>query len=171
MFCEYFTCTCSVCVSLYQPLQPCELAACSKPQLAHLIGFLHWFSVWLTIYLHLGHSSSFWHLLLWWPYSWQLQKGKYRKVREEPQAEAAAQPRHKEEQKKKWHRLTCAWLTNKCTKSTKTSSHFPKQGDQNAKRTEKHIGKEQGKTKHETPRTVVLTTELHRIRTTTGPSP
>ena len=38
--------------------------------------------------------------------------------------------------------------------STKTSSLFPNQGDQNAKRTEKHIGKEQGKTKHEAPRSV-----------------
>ena len=38
--------------------------------------------------------------------------------------------------------------------STKTSSLFPKQGDQNAKRTEKHIDKEQGKTKHEAPRSV-----------------
>ena len=39
---------------------------------------------------------------------------------------------------------------------TKTSSLFPKQGDQNAKRTEEtqHIDKEQGKTKHEAPRSV-----------------
>ena len=35
--------------------------------------------------------------------------------------------------------------------STMTSSLFPNQGDQNAKRTEKHIDKEQGKTKHEAP--------------------
>ena len=34
---------------------------------------------------------------------------------------------------------------------------FPKQGDQNAKRTEKHIDKEQGKTKHEAPRSVTYT--------------
>ena len=33
----------------------------------------------------------------------------------------------------------------------KASSLFPKQGDQNAKRTEKHIDKEQDKTKHEAP--------------------
>ena len=44
--------------------------------------------------------------------------------------------------------------TNKCTTSTKASSLFPKQGDQNAKRTEKHIDKEEGKTKHEAPRSV-----------------
>ena len=30
-----------------------------------------------------------------------------RNVQEEPQAEAAANPRHQEEEKK-WHRLTCA---------------------------------------------------------------
>ena len=53
-----------------------------------------------------------------------------RKVQEEPQAEAAANPWHQEEKKK-----VC--IANKqCTISTKTSSLFPKQGDQNAKRTE-----------------------------------
>ena len=36
----------------------------------------------------------------------------------------------------------------------KTSSLFPKQDDQNAKKTEQHIDKEQGKTKHEAPRSV-----------------
>ena len=54
-------------------------------------------------------------------------------VQEEPQAEVAAKPWHQEKEKK-WHRLTCALLTNKCTISTKTSSPSPKQGDQNAKR-------------------------------------
>ena len=38
--------------------------------------------------------------------------------------------------------------------STKTNSLFPKQGDQNAKKTETHMDKEQGKTKHEAPRSV-----------------
>ena len=76
-----------------------------------------------------------------------------RKVQEEPQTEAAANPRHQKEEKK-WLRLTCAQQRNKCTISTKTSFPFPKQGDQNAKRTEKHIDKEQGKTKHEAPRSV-----------------
>ena len=38
--------------------------------------------------------------------------------------------------------------------SPKSSSLFPKQGDLNAKRTEKHIDKEQSKTKHEAPRSV-----------------
>ena len=58
-----------------------------------------------------------------------------RKVQEEPQTEVAANPWHQEEEKK-WHRLTCAWLTNKCTITQKTSSLFPKQAGQNAKRTE-----------------------------------
>ena len=58
-----------------------------------------------------------------------------RKVQEEPQAEAATNPRHQEKEKTR-HRLKCAWLTNKCTISTKTSSLFPKHGDQNAKMTE-----------------------------------
>ena len=79
-----------------------------------------------------------------------------RKVQEEPQAEAAANPRYQEEEKK-WHRLTCAQPTNKCTISTKTSPFFPKQDDQNANRTEKHTDKEQGKTKHEVPRSVIYT--------------
>ena len=35
-----------------------------------------------------------------------------------------------------------------------TSPLFPEQGYQNAKRTETHIDKEQGKTKHEAPRSV-----------------
>ena len=42
----------------------------------------------------------------------------------------------------------------KCIISTKTSSLFPKQCDQKAKRTKKHIDKEQDKTKHEAPRSV-----------------
>ena len=58
-----------------------------------------------------------------------------RKAQEEPKAEAAANPRHQVEEKKR-HRLTRAQLTNKCTISTKTSCLFPKQGDQNAKRIE-----------------------------------
>ena len=36
----------------------------------------------------------------------------------------------------KGHRRTCAQPTNNCTRSIKTSYLFPKQGDQNAKRTE-----------------------------------
>ena len=45
-------------------------------------------------------------------------------------------------------------LANKqCTISTKTGSLFLKQGDPNAKMTEKHIDKEQDLTKHDAPAT------------------
>ena len=63
-----------------------------------------------------------------------------------------------------------AKLTNKCTIRTKTSSLFPKQGVQNAKRTEKHTDNERGnnKKKHETPRSVNYraTQNKNNIRTT-----
>ena len=74
-----------------------------------------------------------------------------RNVQDEPQAEVAANPWHQEEEKK-WQINMCR-LTNKCMISTKTSSLFPKQGDQIAKRTEE-TDKEQGMTKHEAPRSV-----------------
>ena len=45
---------------------------------------------------------------------------------------------------------------------------LPQQGDQNAKRTEKHIDKK-GRARLNLKRLVVLTTELHRIRSTSGP--
>ena len=45
-------------------------------------------------------------------------------------------------------------LTNKCTISTKSSSLFHKEGDQNAKRTEETHRQKQGNTKHEAPRSV-----------------
>ena len=55
-----------------------------------------------------------------------------------PQSETAALPRHQEEEEHK---------SNKRTKSTKISSLFPKPGNRNAKRTEKHKNKmTQGKT-------------------------
>ena len=60
--------------------------------------------------------------------------------------------------------------------STKTSSLFPKHGDKKANGQTKHIDKEQGKTKHEAPRSVnyratqnknnIETTALERIFTT-----
>ena len=72
-----------------------------------------------------------------------LQKGK-RKVQGMPQSQTAALPRHQEEEetdKSKQHK------SNKRTKSTKISSLFPKRGNRNAKRTEKHKNKiTQGKT-------------------------
>ena len=42
-----------------------------------------------------------------WPNELLFIKKVNRKVQEEPQAEASANPRHQEEEKK-WHRLTCA---------------------------------------------------------------
>ena len=46
-----------------------------------------------------------------------------------PQSQTAAKPRHKEEEKKDNN----IHMQKKCTRSTKTSSLFPKRGDQNAK--------------------------------------
>ena len=99
----------------------------------------------------------------------QLVKRVNRKVQAEPQAEAAANPRHQEEEKKR-HTLTCAQQTNKCTIRTKTSSLFPKQGDQNAKRTEEthrqRAGQDQTRSAPQ-----CKPHQLHRIRTTSGPPP
>ena len=68
-----------------------------------------------------------------------LKKGK-RKV----QSQAAAHPRHKEEEETD---KTKQALPNKRKKSTKISSLFPKRGYRNAKRTEKYKNKiTQGKT-------------------------
>ena len=68
------------------------------------------------------------------------QKGK-RKVQGVPQSQTAALPRHQEEQTKPNKRKL-----NKRTKSTKTSSFFPKRGNRNAKRTEHKNEITQGKT-------------------------
>ena len=59
-------------------------------------------------------------------------KGK-RKVQGVPQSHPAAPPRPQEEEK--------THKSNKRTKSTKISSLFPKRGNCNAKRTEKHKNK------------------------------
>ena len=58
-----------------------------------------------------------------------------RKVQEEPQADVAATPRHQEE-KEKVTQINVCIANKKCTIRTKTSSLFPKQSDQNAKKTE-----------------------------------
>ena len=50
-----------------------------------------------------------------------------------PQSQTAANPRHQEEEKGQ----TYTRKTNKCTRSTKTSSLFPKRRDQNVKTNEK----------------------------------
>ena len=55
-------------------------------------------------------------------------KGK-RKVQGVLQSQTAALPKHQEEEETD---------KSKHTKSTKTSSFFPKQGNRNAKKTEKH---------------------------------
>ena len=64
-----------------------------------------------------------------------------RKVQGVPQSQTAALPRHQEEEE------TDKIKSNKRTKSTKISSLFPKRGNRNAKRPEKHKNKiTQGKT-------------------------
>ena len=70
-----------------------------------------------------------------------------RKVQKEPQAEVAANPRRK---RKSDTDLVCI-AKNKCTISTKTSSLFPKQGDQNAKRTDRQRAEQD---QREAPRSV-----------------
>ena len=72
-----------------------------------------------------------------------------RKVQEEPQAEVADTRR-----KRKVTQINVCIANNKCTIGTKTSAPFPKQGDQNAKRTEETHRQRAGKTKHEAPRSV-----------------
>ena len=52
-----------------------------------------------------------------------------------PQSQTAALPRHQEEEKTHKTKQT---QIEKRTKSTKISSLFPKRGNLNAKRTEKH---------------------------------
>ena len=69
-----------------------------------------------------------------------------KKVREKgvPQSQTAALPRHQEEEET--DKSKQAQIEQR-TKSTKISSHFPKRGNRNAKRTEKHKNKmTQGKT-------------------------
>ena len=78
-------------------------------------------------------------------------KGK-RKVQGVPQSQTAALPRPQEEEetdKSKQHK------PNKRTKSTKISSLFPKRGNRNTKRTEKHKHKmTHGKTYNKSPRRI-----------------
>ena len=73
-------------------------------------------------------------------------KGK-RKVQGVPQSQAAALPRHQEEEethktkRKRKQTKPNKRKSNKRTKSTKISSLFPKRGYRNAKRTEKRKNK------------------------------
>ena len=74
----------------------------------------------------------------------QSQKGK-RQVQGEPQSQAAALHRHQGEEKKTKPNKR---KSNKRTKSTWNGSLFPKRGNRNAKRIEKHNNKiTEGKTK------------------------
>ena len=57
-----------------------------------------------------------------------------RNVKGVTQSQTAANPRHQEEN------LTSTKQTNKCTRSTQTSSLFPKRGDHNAKRNDETRG-------------------------------
>ena len=73
-------------------------------------------------------------------------KGK-RKVQGVPQSQTAALPRHHKEEE-----MNKSKQANKHTKSTKISSLFPRRGNRNAKRTEKHKNKmTQGKTWNKSP--------------------
>ena len=61
---------------------------------------------------------------------------------------------------------------NKRTKSTKISSHFPKRGNRNAKRTEKHKNKmTHGKTYNKSPRRINHKATKSKTNTETQPSP
>ena len=72
-------------------------------------------------------------------------KGK-RKVQGVPQSQTTALPRHQEEEKTDKSKQAQI-EQKKRTKSTKIRSLFPKEGNRNAKRTEKHKNKmTQGKT-------------------------
>ena len=82
-----------------------------------------------------------------------------------PESQAPALPRHQEEEEtdktKKKHK------SNKRTKSTNISPLFPKRGNRNAKRTEKHKNKiSQDKTWNKLPRGGM---HFYRRLTTLGP--
>ena len=90
-------------------------------------------------------------------------KGK-RKVQGVPQSQTAALPRPQEEEEPtnlNKHK------PDKRTKSTKTSSLFPKRGNRNTKRTEKHKNKmTHGKTYNKSPRRI--NHKATRCKTNTG---
>ena len=69
-----------------------------------------------------------------------------------PQSQTAFLPRYQEE--KETDKIKQAQIEQR-TKSTKTSSVFPKRGNRNAKRTEKHKNKiTQGKKENKSPRRI-----------------
>ena len=74
-----------------------------------------------------------------------------RKVQGVPQSQTAALPRPQEEEETDINKHK----PNKRTKSTKTSSLFPKRGNRNTNRTEKHKNKmTHGKTHNKLPRRI-----------------
>ena len=80
---------------------------------------------------------------------YHIQKNVNRKVLGVPQFQTAANPRHQEEDKMT---KTNKYKTNKCTRSTQTSSLFPSEVITMIKRIKKHEDKEHGNTlKHEGP--------------------
>ena len=87
-----------------------------------------------------------------------------RKVQGVPQSQTAALPRpHEEEEPTSLNKHK----PNKRTKSTKISSLFPKRGNHNTKRTEKHKNKmTHGKTYNKSPR--IINHKATRSKTNTG---
>ena len=103
----------------------------------------------------LGHFVEQWEELI--DNKWVLSiirngfKNGKRKVQGVPQSQTAALPRPQEEEKRKPTNLN-KHKPDKHTKSTKISSLFPKQGNRNTKRTEKHKNKmTHGKTYNKSP--------------------
>ena len=89
------------------------------------------------------HCMSIEHIFLFWSCIRIKKRGK-RKVQGVPQSQTAALSRHQEEKEPTKPNKN---KSNKRTKNTKISSLFPKRGNRNAKRTEKHKNKiTQGKT-------------------------
>ena len=70
-----------------------------------------------------------------------LQKKGKRKVQGVPQSQTAALPRHQEEEETNKTKQAQIEQSSKHTKNTMISSPFPKRGNHNAKRTEKHNNK------------------------------
>ena len=84
-----------------------------------------------------------------------------------PQSQTAALPRHQE--KEETDKSNQAQIEQR-TKNTKISPLFPKRGNRNAKRTEKHNNKiTQGKTLNKSPRR--KNCKATKSNTNTGPPP
>ena len=66
-----------------------------------------------------------------------------------PQSQTAANPRHHEEEKKDKNIYARNKQTNKCTRSTKASSLFPKRDDQNAEKKKEKKKRRNEDTEHD----------------------